>query len=633
MLDRIREGSQGAIAKGILGFVVLTFAISGVSSYFSSSADTTVAVVNGEEVGRAKFEQSLQNARNRMKQQFGDMFDNLAADPAYMANFRSQVLEQLIDETLFRQHAATMNLTVSDAKIKQTLMAMPEFQVDGKYDNDRYIAVLRQSNLTGEQLAEMMRNDMLRNQYLQGMSSSEFALPSELKRLIGLQQQTRDLKYLTVTAASFADKVTVEDKALQDWYQLNSQRYATPEQIAVQYVELKAADLAKDIVVSDADAQAYYDANTNRYVSEERRRVSHILLESADESADVKAKAEALLAQIQQGADFATLAKANSADTLSAENGGDLDFISRNVMEPEFEDAAFKLAKVGDVSAVVKTSFGYHIIKLTELEAAKQKPFADVKAEIIASLTAEKATERFHELQQKLAEVSYEISDSLDEAAKAIGVTVQQSPVFAKAQAPAALNQPRLVEALFKPDFIAGGINSDVIDLGDQHIVVARVTEHQPAKVRAFDEVKADVRQAYVAEQSAELAQKAVADALAAAQSLEESAKALKTTVVDALAVPRFGGELNSEIRTKAFELARPAADKPSIGQVKLANGDSVLVAVTAVKDVDITTDPSAEDLTAFGQQLAQSQFGRITQALREKAEITRHLPVATAGE
>ncbi len=632
MLEKIREGSKGVVAQTILGLVILTFAVSGVSSYFGNNADRPVATVNGEEITRAKFEQSFQNERARMEQQFGEMFASLAADSNYMANFRNQVLDRLIDETLLKQQSAELGFSVSDQFLIDAIRDMPEFQVDGVFNNDRYQAVLRQSNLTANQLRDLLREQFSRNQMMAGLAGSEFALPGEMKTLMTLQQQTRDLEYALIKAADLAKEVKVEDAELNTWYQQNQARYSSPEQAAVQYVELNAKDLTADIQVTDADAEAYYNANLSRYQGEERRRVSHILLESADENAEVKAKAEALLKELQAGADFAALAKANSADTVSAENGGDLDFITKGVMEPEFEAAAFGLAKAGDLSAVVKTSFGYHIIKLTELEAAKVKTLAEVKESILTAVKAEKAAEKFLELQQKLAEVSFEVADNLDEAAAAVGSKVQAAALFSRNNAPAPLNNPKVLEQIFNEDFIASGTNSEVVELEPQHVVVLRLTEHQPAKNRPFEEVKADVQQAYIAEQSAQLAQQKaeqLASELQAGKPLSELVASQQLVLEKSVATPRFGSPLPAEISSKAFELAKPSQDKPlSVGSTKLQNGDAAIVLVSKVTEVPAQGEPTQPELNNLAQQLAQSHFAAVQKALRDRSEISRNLSV-----
>ena len=637
MLEKIREGSKGIVAQVILGLVILTFAVSGVSSYFGNNSDQPVAVVNGEEITRTKFEESLQAERGRMEQQFGEMFATLAADPQYMNNFRNSVLERLIGETLIKQQSETLGLQISDDLLIKTITQMQEFQLDGTFNNDRYLALLRQNNLTPNQFRDMLREQFVRNQFMVGVAGSEFALPGELKTLMSLQQQNRDIEYSVIKAADFAASVEITDEKLSEYYQLNQNNYASPEQVSLQYVELKGSDIANSIQVTDADIEAYYQAQTARYSTEERRRVSHILLESAEEDSAIAAKAEELLKQLQGGADFAALAKEHSADTVSGENGGDLDFITKDVMEPEFENAVYALAKVGDVSGVVKTSFGYHLIKLTEIEAGKVKPLAEVRDAIMASVQEEKAAEQFAELQQKLAEVSFEIADNLEEAATAVKGTVKEMPLFSRETAVAPYTIPKFLDTVFNQEFISAGTNSEVIELAPQHVIVARLVEHLPAKVKSLDEVKAEVQAAVVAKESNTLAT-AKADALLAqfveGKDIRELIAAEKLTLQTAAATPRFGGALDAEIRTKAFELPKPVTTKPiSAGSVALASGDVSLVLVTKVTDVPSTTEPAASELDQFAQQMGQQHFVAVQDALKQQAEIIRKLTVVTSQD
>ena len=637
MLEKIREGSKGIVAQVILGLVILTFAVSGVSSYFGNNNDQPVAVVNGEEITRTKFEESYQGERARMEQQFGEMFASLAADPAYMNNFRNSVLERLISETLLKQQANKLGLQISDQLLIDAITKMPEFQLEGSFSNDRYLALLRQNNLTANQFRDLLRDQFVRNQLMVGVAGSEFALPGEMRTLMSLQQQNRDIEFATLKATDFAAKVEITDDKLNTYYQLNQASYATPEQLSLQYVELKGTELATNISISDADVEAYYKAQSTRYQTEERRRVSHILLESAEEDQAVAAKADALLAELKAGADFAELAKKNSADTVSGENGGDLDFITKGVMEAEFETAAYQLAKVGDVSAVVKTSFGYHIIKLTDIDPAKVKPLAEVRDAIVAAVQQDKAAEQFADLQQKLAEVSFEIADNLDEAATAVNGKVQELALFSRATATAPFAVPKFLDTVFAAEFIASGINSDVIELAPQHVVVVRLVEHKPAKTRDLTEVKSQVTAAVIAEQSNKLAQ-AKADELLAQFNAGKDLRALLSEAAlkleVAAATPRFGGTLDAQIRTKAFELAKPVADKPlSAGSVGLTSGDVVLVLVSKVTEVPVTAEPSAAELEQFAQQIGQSHFAAVQEALKQQAEISRSLPEMTSQE
>ncbi len=634
MLERIREGSQGIIAKSILGLVILTFALAGVGSYLATPAETNVAEVNGEKISRQDFEQAFQNERARMQQQFGEMYAALAADPAYMNNFRSEVLERLIDERLQQQYADSLGLRVSDEQVRNAIRAMTEFQIDGQFNNDRYLALLRQAGYQPDQFRELIREQMSRNQLVMGLLGSEFATAKEMQLLLKLQQQTRDINFLRFKAADYADQVTITEQMLQDYYTLNLAQFETEQKVAVEYVEISAQTLAADEQVTADKIAAYYDANKARYTREERRQVAHIMLEAEDDNADVAAKAEQLLKQLNEGADFAELAKANSADTFSAENGGVLDWLAPGDMDADFEQAAFALENQGQLSQVVKSAYGYHIIKLVALEPAQVKPLAEVSAEIAQTLQQDRATAAFYELQQRLAEVSFEVPDTLEDAAAAVGQKVIATGLFGRNEATAPLNAPAVLTKLFEADFIEQRLNSEVIELGKERAIVVRIKDHQSARTQSLDEVKAQVESAVRAEQSALLAKQQAEKVLAesANNSLAEQAQALNITLEQSADTPRFGGTLDGEIRAKAFAMARPV-DTASTELAILANGDAALVSVTAVKDAEVTLVPDNAQLDRLADQQAEQAYRALIAALKAKAEISRNLRAAQSTE
>ncbi len=236
MLEKIRDGSQGMIAKVILGFVILTFALAGVGSYLGNTSEVPVATVNGDEITKVQFDTAYQNERARMQQQFGEMFGMLSADSNYMNNFRSSVLEKLIDEQLQRQLVTQLDLMVSDDVLRDTIRAMPEFQVDGVFNNDRYIALLRQNGYEPNQFRDYLRAQMSANQLVVGLAGSEFATVSEMQLLSKLQQQSRDIQYAVLKAADFASAVQMNDQLLQDYYQSNINQFVSPETVSADYV-------------------------------------------------------------------------------------------------------------------------------------------------------------------------------------------------------------------------------------------------------------------------------------------------------------------------------------------------------------------------------------------------------------
>ena len=634
MLEKIREGSQGIIAKSILGLVILTFALAGVGSYLSTPAETNVAEVNGEKISREDFEQAFQNERARMQQQFGEMYAALAADTAYMSNFRSEVLERLIDETLQKQFANTLGLRVSDEQVRDAIRGMTEFQIDGQFNNDRYIALLRQAGYQPEQFRELIREQMSRNQLMMGLVGSEFATAKEMQLLLKLQQQQRDISFVRFNAADFAAQVNLTEQMLQDYYTMNLAQFETEQKVAVEYIEISAEALASDEQATPEEIEAYYQANKARYTREERRQVAHIMLESEQADSAVAAEAEALLQQLNNGADFAELAKAHSADTFSAENGGVLDWLAPGDMDADFETAAFALSEEGELSSVVKSAYGYHIIKLVALEPAQVQPLAEVADDIAQVLKQDRATAEFYELQQRLAEVSFEVPDTLEDAAAATGQKVHTTPLFSRTEATAPLSEPLVMNKLFDAEFIEQRMNSEVIELGKEHAIVVRITDYQPARTQSLDEVKAQVEAGVRAEQSALLAKQQAETMLAAIadSSLAEQAAASSMTVEQAKDTPRFGGSLDSEIRAKAFAMARPA-DKPEVALISLANGDAALVSVTAVKDADVTVVPEAAQLQRLADQQAEQAYRAVIAALKAKADISRNLRATQTTE
>ncbi|MEC7690304.1 MAG: SurA N-terminal domain-containing protein, partial [Pseudomonadota bacterium] len=386
MLERIREGSQGPWAMIIIGLVVLSFVFAGVGSYLNSSGETVAATVNGEEIGLNELERAYQSQRSRMESQYGESVSALFADEGYMQQFRRGVLDSLIDEKLVEQKARELGLRVGDDQIRDTIRSMPEFQLGGQFNNDRYLALLRQNGYQPSDFRDFLRTQLTREQLTRALGVSDFALPGEARRVFDLQAQTRDARYVVVDAAPFADEVEISDADIQGYYDANITSFDTEEKVSVAYVKLSVDDLKGDVTVSDDDVSAWYEENKDQYRDEEQRRVSHILIETGDDEAAAKAKAEALLAEIKGGADFATVAEENSEDSFSAENGGDLDYITPGMMDDAFDSAVFSLKNVGDVTDVVKTEFGFHIIKLTDLKPETIKPFSDVAGEIRENL-------------------------------------------------------------------------------------------------------------------------------------------------------------------------------------------------------------------------------------------------------
>ncbi|MBJ4025527.1 SurA N-terminal domain-containing protein, partial [Salmonella enterica subsp. enterica serovar Derby] len=322
MMDRLREGVNSIAVKIILGLIILSFVFAGVGSYLVNGSNNSAAKVGNTEIPRGEFEMADQNERNRMQAQLGDYFSQMLADPAYVESFRKSVLDRMINDVLLDQQAEALGLRISDTQGRSMILDMPQFQSNGQFDQEIYQASLRRAGFSPDSFAEYMRRELVREQLLNALQNSEFILPGEVQAEGKLFTQTRDIRTIQIDLAEFAKNIELTDEEIQEYYKANPDNFTRPEQVKVSYIELSAEALKEQVNVSDAEVKKYYDEHLNKYSSEEQRRVAHILVEGDDE-----AKAQAILDELNAGADFATLAQEKSDDFGSAENGGDLGWI------------------------------------------------------------------------------------------------------------------------------------------------------------------------------------------------------------------------------------------------------------------------------------------------------------------
>ncbi len=625
MLDKLREGAQGKVAKVILGLIILSFALAGVGSYLNGPARTAPATVNGNDISAPALENAYRNERARMESQMGEAFNQLAANPDYMKQFRRGVLDRLIDQALIDDKARSLGLRVSDEQIKQAIVAMPEFAENGKFSNDRYLQLIRRAGMTPEMFRDSLRQDMVRQQLMGAVLGSEFALKGEAEQLDRLYNQTRDLRLIRLAASAYVDGIEVSDAEVEQFYKANSARFMNDEKVKVDYLLLDAANLGKNIKVTEQDAQDYYDQHQDLFQRPERRQVAHILIPFGKDEKAAEQKAEAVLAKAKAGDDFAALAKADSSDTFSAKKGGELDWFEKGVMDPAFEKAAFALAKVGDLSAVVKSPFGFHIIKLLAVEPAKTKPFVDVMSDTIARLQSEKAKEQFFAEQQKMADSSFENPDSLDLTAEAMGLQVQSTGYFSQADAPAPLNDPKVLSVAFSEQLRDDNTNSDVIELADGKALVLHIMGHQPKAAKPLAEVKEQVITAIKHDKASEVARgkaQGLLDKLKAGENVQADLTALGLKVDTHTGVSRFAQEMDQNLVTQAFRMPHPTDGKPSVELVTEANGDRVVVALDKVNVIKEPSQMVSLLQGQLGQGKAQADYKSLIDELRKAAKI-----------
>ncbi|MDD9195636.1 peptidylprolyl isomerase [Aliivibrio sp. S3MY1] len=586
MMDRIREGSTGLVVKIILGLIIFSFVFAGVGSYLVGGSQPLAAKVGEREITRNDFEQVYQNERNRMQSQLGEYFSTLLGDPAYVEQFRKSVLDRMVNDALLDNQAQNLGLRVSDEQIRQAIISMPQFQKDGKFDEEIYNISLRRAGFSSDSFAEYLRQDLVRNQLILALESTEFTLDNEVQAQGVLEAQQREIRTITLDTAEFAKKATVTGEEIQTYYDENKQQFVRPEQVKVSYIELSGNALKEQAPITDEEIQTYYNQNKDKYSTQEKREVSHILI-NGDE-----ADANAVLARLDAGEDFATVAKEESQDIPTAKEGGSLGWIERGVIDPEFEDAAFQLVNIGDHSGIVKSVFGYHIIQLDGIEEPKTKALTEVSAEIKTFLVDEHAADAFYSLQSELAEKAFESPDSLDDAAETVNAKIVTTDFFSQTDAPEVLSNSFVLQAIYSPEVKEDGLNSDVIEIAPEHIVVVRVEDVREEMVLPLDEVKAAV--------VARLSQ----------SKGEQKALDLAQSVLSAL----DKGEVNylldnglsftkarmitraDELANDVYRLQKPEQGQSTYAQVMDRRGNHVIVALDGV--LELSNDAMAEQVS-----------------------------------
>ena len=516
MFDAVRNNKR--IVQIFLGLIALPFAFWGVDSYVrSSGAGSDLASVGDTKISIPQFEQALRERQDQMRQSMGASFK-----PEMMNSpeVRLGILNSLIDQRLLLLEAGKNRLMTGDDVLRDFISNVPALQEDGKFSMSRYEAVLRSQGMSQQQFEARVRQDLTLQQLIGTIGSSAFVSSTQAEALLRLQSEERQFGEFRIAAEQFADKVKIEPVAVQKFYDENKSRFEVPEQVKAAYVVLSLDALMPQVTVSDADVKTWFEGHQDRYQQSEERRASHILiLTNGDVSKEkAKSKAEDVLKEIQKApSKFAELAKQHSQDPGSAQQGGDLGFFGRGMMVKPFEDAVFG-QKEGEISGLVESDFGYHIIKVTGIKPAKQRPLEEVRAEIEGELKRQAAARKFAEAAESFNNMVYEQSDSLQPVVDKFKLKVQQSGWLPKNSDPQTLaalgplGNEKVLAALFSEDAVKNKRNTEAVEVAPNTLLAARVVEHVPASTRPFEAVKGDIEK-YLKAQEAQAQAKAAGEA------------------------------------------------------------------------------------------------------------------------
>lgn len=633
MLEKFREGSQGPGAKIILGAVIVTFALAGVSSYLGTGGAQSAATVNGVDISTQALENQVRTDRSRLESQQGESFAARWEQPAFQNQVRQQSLNTLVAQNLLQQMTDDLALRIGDEKIRGYIFAMQEFQTDGVFNDERYVSLLRQSGMTPAQFVERLRTDFAQQQLTDALVNSEFSLPNEVQQLASLQNQQRQLSQLIVPANKFAADIVVTDAEVSDYYNANTGSFQTQQQASVDYILVDMKNISADIELAADDAENYYNEHQTSYAQEDKRKVAHILVAFNDDEAAAELKAQDLLTQIQSGADFAELAKSSSDDTFSGENGGELDWLEKDIMDPAFEAAAFALVNDGDVTTeLVRSDFGFHIIKLLAVEPGKVKAFADVKATIETRLKNEQAVSRFDELAEQLAEQAFEVPDSLDVASEETGLAIVSTELFSADAIPAPLNDQKIMSTLFDQDFIAEALNSEIINLSDTQSIVVRINDYKPQTTKPLADVNAEIvarLTAAKAEQKALIFMNTVSAKINAGDDVSSELASVDASFTAPEWLSRFDyTKADFKVLSKLFSMAKPAAAEASVATETSLNGDVTLLKFTSVRDAESNAEEAKRLADTLKDINAQADYEMLIQTLIKAADVSYPAPV-----
>ena len=627
MLTAIRENSKGWIAGIIIGAIVLTFALFGISSYLEGANEIPVATVNGEEISIYTYQNELARQSQLLRSQLGSNFDPQLLESL---NIRNQVVESLVSNRLLNQYVTDQNYRISDQQLSERIRNNPAFQSDGQFDAETYRNILASNGLSAQGFEAMERQSGIASQLRQSIADSSFVLNSDIDKLAKLQQQIRVADYVVIPGNKFYEEIEVADGEIQTYFDENADDFQTEARIKVDYIELSVESLAEEITPSEDDVQEIWDYASGQYKTAESRKASHILFSVRSSATDeekqaVREKAEGVLQQARAGADFAELASTHSEDPGSSSNGGDLGVIAEGQMVKPFEDAVFSMEQ-DQISDLIETRFGFHIIKLTELVAERQQSLDEVREEIVAEAKRVQAENLYAELGESFQNLVFEQPDSLQGVADELGLEIKTSGWFTQNAGGGIAQEAAVRRAAFGEDVLEDNLNSQAIEIGFERMISVRKSEYEESRPNNLDEVRARItdtlKRSGSIDRVVELGSSWLDTAKASGlEAIEDDDALIQTLPESRTEIPAALRELGD-----AIYAASPGVGAPVIDGLAMDNGDYAIFVLSEVKDVD-AGDIDETVRTRLRQQLlsrnGNSLYQNMSELLRDLAEVS----------
>jgi len=623
MLQAIRDKVTGWIAYAIIFLISVPFALWGVNSYLGGGEALPAASVNGEDITAQVLDTAYAGYRRQLAEAFGGTIPAGFGDEFIL---KERVLTQLIEEYALRQYTDRQGYRIGDEELNKLIRSMKVFQSDGQFDTSIYRAQLESQGYSPAGFEQEFRRTNSLNQLQIAISATAFILPEQQKQFFSLSNQTRKIRVLTRSVDS--DTYVISEQDVTDYYQANADRYMTSEQVKIDFLEVSLESIKALVDVPEEQLLERYQLAKESYTSAEYRTASHILLTfedgiSKDEGDQVRDRLAEIRAQIVAGEDFASLAREYSEDPGSAADGGNLGEIEKGMMVQPFEKALFSM-QVGDLSEPVKTTFGWHLIKLDQVSGGETRSYDEVRVDIEDEIRSDLAESQIYDLVENLANLAYEQTDSLSSAAEQLGLELQTSQWFDRQAGTGIALEPQIRNVAFSNDVLNQGINSEAIELANSRVVFIRINDRKPPAQQALDEVSDAIietlKQGKGREHNKLVGEQAF-DALKSGKSLDDIAADWNIDLVDQGFIGRDDRALDHNLLKLAFQMKKPA-DGLVFEVLAHANGDYSLVELSAVISND--SDVDSERVKALNSAAAGADYQAVLKVLASRAEVVR---------
>jgi len=619
MLEKFRSYAQTKAAKIILALILVPFALFGIDSYLNQAGNNlSIAKVNGYKIALPEYNRAIENVRNRI------MSEGKKVDPAMFDSFefKESVIDGLITKQLLNNDIKKSRFRITDQQLSQYIIGMPEFQKDGKFSQEIYDKVLQNNQLTPKKFEESIRNDLLIQQVRDGLQKLTFIPPNNLAETLKATSQQREISVAEFKTKEYMTKANIAEKDMQAFYDQNKSKFLAPEQVKAEFVVFSLANILPTINVTEDEIKSFYKANADKYQNQQQREASHILIAASKnappaEKAKAKAKAEDVLNQIRKNPkQFEELAKKYSQDPESAKKGGDLGSFGRGMMVKPFDDAVFSM-KVNEISNIVESDFGYHIIKLTKI-IGEGGGFDAMRPQIKAELIYQKGQEKFAALAEEFSNKVYEQSSSLDAVSKRFNLPIQKTDWISRNDSDKFFKNEALMSALYSKESIKDHRNTEAIEVTPNNLISARVVDYKAQSTKPFADVRKNIED-YLKFESAK--KMVASEGEVALKSLTDASRKIDwqpTTLVDR----KNTKGLSDAVVNHAYKM--PTDKLPSYSGFMDGNNGYVIVKVNKVSFPNESNEENKQAFASdYSEALSAEYLSAYLKGLKAKASVS----------